>query len=271
MAYRDIIRIDETKCDGCGLCVPACDEGAIQIIAGKARVVSEVYCDGLGACLGHCPRGAISIETREAAEFDPQAVEQHLAEQARLPISVQSTRGCLGTAPIRPGNSGPSSVRTTAQSDEIAQSSDGGKSMLVNWPVQLQLVQPEAPFLRESDLLIVADCVPFACADFHRKFLNGSPVVIGCPKLDQTQPYINKLADILRTAELQSITVVRMEVPCCGGLEQIIEAAKAKAAVEVDVKRVVVSRCGEMLSEDDLAKTVNSSTTSPLVPLAANR
>jgi ferredoxin len=146
MAYRDIIRIDETKCDGCGLCVPACDEGAIQIIAGKARVVSEVYCDGLGACLGHCPRGAISIETREAAEFDPQAVEQHLAEQARLPISVQSTRGCLGTAPIRPGNSGPSSVRTTAQSDEIAQSSDGGKSMLVNWPVQLQLVQPEARF-----------------------------------------------------------------------------------------------------------------------------
>ena len=200
MIRRNIIEIDETKCDGCGLCVPACEEGAIRVVGGKARVVSDVYCDGLGACLGHCPRGAISIVQRAAAPFDHAAV-----------------------APCH------------------------NRSRLANWPVQLQLIPPTASYLRGADLLLVADCVPPACADFHTRFLDGRPVAIACPKLDNTQAYVKKLSDIIQTAQLRSITVVHMEVPCCTGLLHIAQAAVRHVGATIPVHDAVVTIRGQVV------------------------
>ena len=208
MATRKIVEIDEVKCNGCGLCVPACAEGAIQIRGGKARLVADVYCDGLGACLGECPQGAIRVIEREAVDFDEEAAKRHVAT--------------LRAAPAEP-------------------------SALGNWPIQLRLVPPGAPFLRGADLLLVADCVPFALADFHRRFLAGQPVVIGCPKLDDGQQYVEKLAAILTAAGVKSLTVLHMEVPCCTGLVRIAQAAKQAAGSDVPLRDITVSIRGQVL------------------------
>lgn len=249
MAWRRIIRIDEGKCDGCGDCVTSCTEGAIAIIDGKARLVSEVYCDGLGACLGHCPQGAITFEEREAADFDEAKTQQHLArlrhpliDPPAIPLTA-SLHQCPGSLPRSSGNGKPTPAarRETPTGSSISE--------LMNWPVQMALVSPIAPYFKNADILLVADCVPFACADFHQRFLRGKPVIVGCPKLDQVDAYIRKLAQILHLAKPKSLTVVHMEVPCCSGLTRIAQHALAAAETNLPLKEITVSIRGEVLAD----------------------
>jgi NAD-dependent dihydropyrimidine dehydrogenase PreA subunit len=235
MAVRNIVKIDEDLCNGCGECITACAEGAIQLINGKARLVSEIYCDGLGACLGTCPQDAITIEQREAADFDETATEAHVER-----LKGAAGGGCPGSM-MRQFDRKPATPQDEAEPPAA--------SRLGNWPVQLTLVPPAAPYLRNADLLLVADCVPFAYADFHRKILRGSPVVIGCPKLDDAGAYVEKLAQIIQTAEIASITVVHMEVPCCTGLVRITEAAVSHCDREIPVKNLTIGIQGYVVSE----------------------
>jgi len=187
MAVRKIVKIDESKCDGCGQCIIGCAEGALAIIDGKARVVKDSYCDGLGACLGTCPQDAITVEEREAEPFDEEAVDRHLAEaKTQPPVLSVLECGCPGSA-----------VRQLERAPASEPAATDCPSQLGHWPVQLALVPPGAPFLQNADLLLAADCVPFAMADFHARFLHGRSVVVGCPKLDDPQKYVEKLADIL--------------------------------------------------------------------------
>ena len=248
MAWRKVIRIDEAKCDGCGKCVPGCKEGAIAIVDGKARLISDVYCDGLGACLGECPQGAITVEEREAEGFDQVKGQSHLARlrMQRGPINLlgMSAGGhqCPGSMARSLGSSRPE----PGDGDRGALASS--RSELTNWPVQLALVPPNAPYFRRADLLLVADCVPFACADFHHRFLRGRPVIIGCPKLDQADFYVRKLTEIIRLAEPQSLSVVHMEVPCCSGLTRIAQHALAAAESDAPLREVTIGIRGEVLT-----------------------
>jgi Pyruvate/2-oxoacid:ferredoxin oxidoreductase delta subunit len=239
MAHRPIIEIDQAKCDGCGKCVTACAEGAIQLVDGKARLVSEVYCDGLGACLGECPRDAIRIIEREAAAFDAAAVAAHLQPAPAQPAP------CPGHA--CPGSRSLSLARPAAKLAPLGQPAP---SHLTNWPVQLTLVNPQAPWLHQADLLLVADCVPFAFAGFHAQLLRGRPVIIGCPKLDDAPAYVEKLAAILRTAAPRSLTVVHMEVPCCRGLARIAQLALLQAASPLTPRLVIIGIDGRVVADD---------------------
>jgi Pyruvate/2-oxoacid:ferredoxin oxidoreductase delta subunit len=231
MAVRNVVKIDEDKCTGCGLCAKACAEGAIQIVDRKARLVSDSYCDGLGACLGECPEGAITIEPREAAPFDEEAVKKHLAQQSRPPVFV-----CPGLAaqPLRGA--------------ELADDDHTGDvpSQLSHWPVQLKLVSPTAPYFADADLLLVADCVPVAVADFHRRFLRDHSIVLGCPKLDDCQFYVEKLTQILQANNLRSLMVVHMEVPCCSGLTRVAREAIIRSGKPVRFLDITVSLRGSM-------------------------
>lgn len=248
MAWRKVIQVDEEKCDGCGDCVTSCAEGAIAVIDGKARLVSEVYCDGLGACLGHCPQGAITTEEREATDFDEAKTREHLARLRRPRISAPAIpvtaalHQCPGSMTRSLGN------RMPAPAMRDAAPAGSSISELMNWPVQMALVSPAAPYFKNADILLVADCVPFACADFHQRFLQGKPVIIGCPKLDQVDAYIRKLAQILHLAKPKSLTVVHMEVPCCSGLTRIAEHAMAAAESDLPLKDVTVSIRGQVLA-----------------------
>ncbi|MFH1754956.1 MAG: 4Fe-4S binding protein [Candidatus Latescibacterota bacterium] len=230
MSVRKIVMIDEEKCDGCGLCVPSCAEGAIQIIDGKAKLVSEMFCDGLGACLGECPQDAITIEERDADGFDAKAVEKHLAQMksaAKTPASLHepvvkaAAHSCPGSAmrQFMPNTAG---MKTSSQPAE--------PSLLGHWPVQLMLIPPHAPFLKNSDMLICADCVPFTVPDFHQRYLSGRAVLVGCPKLDDLNHYYEKLKAIFAEATPRKITVLRMEVPCCGGISQVAAQARNEVA-----------------------------------------
>jgi ferredoxin len=231
MALRNIIVIDEEKCNGCGLCAKACAEGAIKIIHGKAKLVSETYCDGLGACIGHCPQNAIKIKQLEAKPFDEEATKEHL-RQTKQPQPTPFM--CPGMAS--------SQLRNTAEKSD-SQSGDVS-SQLTQWPVQLKLVSANAPYFADARLLLVADCVPFAMGDFHSRFLRGRSIVIGCPKLDDARFYVEKFADILRANKLRSLSVVHMEVPCCHGLTRIAQEALAKAGVEMMFEDVTVGLNG---------------------------
>lgn len=218
LSIRKIVKIDEEKCDGCGICVPACAEGALQVIDGKARLVSEVYCDGLGDCLGECPQGAIMIEEREAALFDDEAVKVHLAQAQKKPEPLPC--GCQGSA-----------LRSFAPcSDSPTEKETLLPSQLGHWPVQLMLIPPGAPFLANADILVCADCVPFAVPDFHSRYLAGRAVLVGCPKLDDLEHYRAKLEQIFNAAGPKTITVLRMEVPCCAGLAHAVTEARSVAA-----------------------------------------
>jgi Pyruvate/2-oxoacid:ferredoxin oxidoreductase delta subunit len=247
MAKRNIVEIDEAKCDGCGLCVPSCAEGAIQIVDGKARLVSDVYCDGLGACLGTCPQDAIRIVQREAKPFDEHAARRHVQRAEPVGEGSAASAVCPGSAArdlrlaTRPAGP-PQSAASGAD-----QGADAPASALGNWPVQLRLVPPNAPFLRDSDLLLAADCVAFAYADFHRQFLQGRPVVIGCPKLDDAPAYVDKLADIVTQSSIRSITILHMEVPCCTGLVRIAAAAIAQSGRNIPLNDATISIRGELL------------------------
>ena len=237
---RKMIRIDEEKCNGCGLCVPSCAEGALQIVNGKAKLVSEQYCDGLGACLGECPQGALTIEERAAEEFDEEAVAHHLhsgPQEPELPCGCPSA----------------SVARFQRQTSEIPASETAGAVMptLTHWPVQLTLVPPSAPFLKGADILLAADCVPFAYADFHREFLQNRALLVACPKLDDFGAHLNKLIAILQQAEPRSITVVHMEVPCCSGLVYMAQKAIEDSGSDIPLYDVTVGTRGSILSRHD--------------------
>lgn len=238
MAVRNIVKIDKEKCDGCGLCVTACAEGAIQVIDGKAQLVSEIYCDGLGACLGHCPQDAITIEQREAAEFDEEATQEYLEKQTK-PTAAAPAFVCPGMQQKQ---------RKVAAAD--APAGQSVPSQLAQWPVQLTLVSPQAPYFAQADLLVAADCVAFAMGDFHGKLLKGRAVAIACPKLDNGDGYTEKLAEIIRSNGLKSLTVARMLVPCCSGLTRLVLAAVELSGVAIDVKEVTISLEGEILKEE---------------------
>ena len=277
---RNIIKIDEDKCNGCGMCIPNCPEGALQIIDEKARLVSDLFCDGLGACLGHCPLGAITVEEREAEPYDERRVMENVVKQGpnvikahlnhlkdhgetnfyqeavayleehniQLPSEKKEEHshrhipgGCLGAAamklerPLETDHSGGSFQKLPA-------------SQLRNWPVQLQLLNPNAPYLRGADILVAADCVPFAYAGFHQRFLKDKVVITFCPKLDQTiEQYVQKLAAIFAHQEIRSVSVVHMEVPCCSGTVRIIQEALELAQKVIPVKQYTISINGEII------------------------
>lgn len=226
MGKRKIVKIDEEKCTGCGLCISNCAEGALQIVNGKAKLVKDIYCDGLGACLGYCPEGAISIEERNAEAFDEEAARKH-----QLPC------GCPGTAvkTFKAGGLRP-------EREKIEKSS----SELTNWPVQLKLVPVDAPYLKNADLLIAADCVGFSHPAFHQDLLKGKPLIICCPKLDEADIYIEKLSELFKLNNLKSVTVAHMEVPCCFGLNQIVSEAMKLSGKEIPVKEITIGIQGDI-------------------------
>lgn len=233
---RKIIKIDEEKCNGCGACVPACVEGALQIVDGKARLISEKYCDGLGACLGECPQGALTIVESEAEDFDEEAVQHYLNEGKRKEIPC----GCPSAMVVQFGKK---EETITAPRGVPRQ-----ESLLAQWPVQLTLVPPAAPFLQGADLLLAAHCVPFAYASFHPDFLKGHALLIACPKLDDFQAHLAKLTDILRRSEVKSITVVHMEVPCCSGLVYMAKQAIGLSGKDIPLREVTIGIRGELKS-----------------------
>ena len=234
---RKIIKIDEEKCNGCGACVPACAEGALQIIDGKAKLVSETYCDGLGACLGECPQGAITIEERAAEEFDEEAVKLYLEEEK--PTMEELPCGCSSATVTQFEKQ---EARTVSPKEAADQ-----PSMLSHWPVQLTLVPPTASFLQGADLVLAADCVPFAYASFHQDFLSNHSLLVACPKLDDFQAHLEKLADILRHSQVKSLTVVHMEVPCCSGLVYMVKQAMHLSGKDIPFKEVTIGIKGDLL------------------------
>lgn len=225
---RKIVNIDETKCNGCGECAVACAESAIKIIDGKAKLVSETYCDGLGACLGKCPQDAITITERESLPFDEEA--------ARIHAVHETVHACPGTA-----------IREFSRPEQSASGEDESReSMLTNFPFQLALVPATAPFLKEADILLAADCVPFACAGFHEEFLAGHTLIIDCPKLNEFEPHKAKLTEIIKRNNLRSLTVIRMEVPCCSGLTYMAEEAIKASGKNVQLREVVIGVSGQI-------------------------
>lgn len=248
---RDIIVIDEELCDGCGECVPSCEEGALQVVNGKVRLVADRLCDGLGACLGHCPTGALRVEQREAVEFDEQAVATANTRPSVLgqPVETASRNppedngGCPSMR-FNHMDVQPAARPTTAHEMPAGE----GVSALAQWPVQLRLLPPHAPALRGARLLLCADCVPFALADFHKELLQGRTVVVACPKLDPVEPYLQKLVEMIRTNHLAEITVARMEVPCCGGLMMLASQARQLSGIDVPIQEIVVSTRGQIVA-----------------------
>lgn len=232
---RRIIKIDTEKCDGCGLCANACHEGAIEIADGKARLIREDYCDGLGDCLPSCPQDAISFEVREAPAFDKEAVEKHMADRAK------QKSACAGACPG-------TMARTLKESSEKEESSlESRPSELMQWPVQIKLIPEKAPYFDGASLLLAADCTAFAYADLHKDFMKGKVTLIGCPKLDEAD-YSEKLTRILVNNDIKDVTVVRMEVPCCGGLEFAAKKAVENSGKDIHFKVATVSVNGELLN-----------------------
>jgi len=245
LASRNItIKIDEERCDGCGQCIIGCAEGALKIIDGKAKVVSDKYCDGLGACIGECPNDALTIVEREAEEFDEEAVEAYLSQKEKEPAKEEAVMAC-GCPSTQIQAFAPSSCQEANQPATL----EGSASELTHWPVQIRLVPPNAPFLKNADLLVTADCTPLAFPDIHSRFIKGKTVLMGCPKFDDVQEYTNRFAEIFQTAGIKSVTVVIMEVPCCSGLPIIIEKGMEKAGKNIPVETVVISTRGKIVKQ----------------------
>lgn len=238
---RKIIEIDDELCDGCGQCVPSCAEGALKIVDGKAKLVSETYCDGLGACLGECPTGALKIVEREAEDFDETAVEEHL-------LSLEKEGPASGNKVTCP-SAVPQSLTRISPHEKANEPASTG-SLLSHWPVQIRLVPPTAPYLKDADLLILADCAAVACPNLHRDFIKDRVVLMGCPKFDNPQEYIQKFTDIFKAANIKSITAPVMEVPCCKGLPVIIQKGMDSAGIKIPFKKIVISRQGEVIESE---------------------
>ena len=234
---RNILEVDEALCDGCGLCVPACAEGALAVVGGKLHLTAEILCDGMGACLGECPRGALSLAEREAAPFDAAR-----AEAARSPAPPEPA--CPGASPRALPRRGPAVL--AGGPGPGPSSPSRGQSPLSNWPVQLALAPVAAPSFAGADLLVAADCVPFACPTFHGALLQGRALVIGCPKLDDLPAYADKLARIIGQNDPRSVTVARMEVPCCSALAAAARQAVSAAGREIPVREVVAAVDGTL-------------------------
>jgi NAD-dependent dihydropyrimidine dehydrogenase PreA subunit len=237
---RKIIEIDSERCDGCGQCVIACAEGAIEIIDGKATLVSETYCDGLGACLGECPQGALRLIEREAEDFDPEAVERHLESKPE----ASAPEGHLGPPALQcPSRQ----IRLLDTAPAPAPTSGSRASVLSHWPVQIRLIPPNAPFLRGADLLVAADCTAVAVPDFHSRFLDGRVVMIGCPKFDNVAEYVERFAQIFAANPIRSVTVLSMEVPCCSALLGVVRKAMDKAGTHIPVDEIVIGVRGNIV------------------------
>ena len=232
---RKIIKIDEEKCTGCGLCATACHEGAIGMVNGKAKLLREHFCDGLGDCLPACPAGAISFEEREAPAYDEAAVMA--AKRAKAPELPKAHRfgGCPGSMP-----------RKISRPESQTRVVSGNVSELTNFPVQIKLAPVRAPFFDGADLLVAADCTAFARADVHERFIKGRVVLIGCPKLDSVD-YTEKLSAILSSNDIKSVTILRMEVPCCGGIVRAVEGAVGVSGKDIPVRTVIISTNGEIV------------------------
>jgi len=236
MAKRQVIHIDQEKCDGCGMCVPSCAEGAIQIVDGKAMLLADRFCDGLGACLGACPQGALIIEEREAEEFvgpAPGTAGHEEKPEAKAPESEVFV--CPGSR--------------MQQFQRRQGAPEAGPSSLSHWPVKLRLVAPKAPFFKGASLLVAADCAPFAAGDFHARYLEGKALVCGCPKFEDQEAHIEKLAAILRENDIQEITIVNMEVPCCFGLVQVVRQALEAAGKSLPVTICTLGTEGQLLQQ----------------------
>ena len=252
---RKIIEIDEELCDGCGQCVPSCAEGALQIIDGKARIVSDNLCDGLGACMGECPNGAMKIIERTAADFDETAVEKHLAaipeKAAPEPAmacgcpsqqiqSFSSPCACSGNAGI--STTPPAVGRASGPAS-------GQSSALSHWPIQIRLIPAHAPFLKNADLLVLADCAAVAYPALHADLMTGKVVMMGCPKFDDADEYVKKFTEIFTKAGIRSLTIVSMEVPCCAGLAWIVKKGLAAAGVNIPAVELVIGAQGDIVSK----------------------
>lgn len=298
---RDILKIDEELCNGCGQCVPNCHEGALQVIDGKVRLVSELMCDGLGACIGHCPEGAITIEKREAEPYNETKVMEQMKDKGKNTVvaHLKHLKDHGETGFLQEGvvflkehrtelsfsveevmtevhNHGKTVINQRLVQNQVSHNHNGGgcpgsrtvvidkkensesttqsadqPSELRQWPVQMHLVNPNAPYFRGADLLLAADCVAFSLGSFHNKFLKGRSLAIACPKLDHgTETYVEKLVAMIDTAKVNTITVMMMEVPCCGGLLQMVRAALAGATRKVPVKKMIVGINGEILQDE---------------------
>ncbi len=270
---RKIVSIDTEKCNGCGECVEACAEGAIELVDGKARLVAERYCDGLAACLGECPQGAITMIEREAEAFDPEAVEHHLShtanhkfqnanskseEDAKNPKSHPDSKNLQSPISNHQSSGGatlpcgcPSTQLQMFQVPRGCADEPGSefrqKSALTHWPVQIKLVPPTAPFLKNADLLVVSDCVPVAYPNFHEDFVKGRVIMMGCPKFDDIDEYINKFAQIFKAANIKNITIAIMEVPCCSKMPLIIRKGMELAGKSIPAEIVVINARGSVV------------------------
>ena len=279
MAKRKIIKIDEEKCNGCGVCIPNCPEGALQVIDEKARLISDLFCDGLGACIGHCPEGAITIEEREAGEYEETKVManivkqganvikahlEHLREHAEFKLLKEAVDYLKKnnievplTPPVHSGDGGghPQGCPGSKMMDfsksrkppKKGKRVSRGEAQLRQWPVQIMLVPPHAPYLNGADLLIAADCVPFAYANFHEDLLKGKVLLVGCPKLDDTGFYQEKFTQVFKNNDIRSVTYAHMEVPCCFGMVSVIEQAIAASGKDIPFEKMTISIKGEKL------------------------
>lgn len=247
---RKIIQIDEELCDGCGQCVPACAEGTLEIIDGKARVVADNLCDGLGACLGECPNGALKIIEREAEEFDETAVEKRLAEIDKKPAETKPATmpcGCPSANIMDLKKKNPCPGAAAMKIEKVSESE------LTHWPVKIRLVPPDAPFLKNADLLVLADCVPAAYPDLHETLLKGRAVMMGCPKFDEVDAYVDKFAQICRNGDINSLTTVTMEVPCCTGLNTIVRKGLEASGNRIPLEEIIIGRRGEVVERRKVA------------------
>ena len=242
MVKSEIIEIDEETCTGCGLCIPSCPEGAIRIVDGKARLISEIYCDGLGACLGECPEGALRLVEREAEAFDEDEMKTHLEKMEKEdPAPAVEFSGCPGSRVLQ-WNDEPAAHLPVEQTVPM-------QSQLRQWPVQLMLVNPQAEYFHNADLAIIADCIPFAYANTHQEFIKGKSLMVGCPKLDDLGFYKEKMTQIFRLNDINSITTVIMEVPCCAGLVQAVQQAISDSGKDIPFEKVVIGIKGDRKPE----------------------